>query len=152
MPTRLPFLAFLAFAVLTLTACSGAEPAAETTLPPTTTSDAGTTTSTVAGTTSTTAPPPTTTTTVGAVPVTISVSYVNGDVEGPTRPEVAVGTLVQLLVTSDLVDKVHLHGYDIKADVGPDTAALLEFVADTPGIFEVELEDEGFTLLEIEVR
>ncbi len=154
MPKRFRLPLFLAVTLLAATACSSSEPAAETTLPATTlaaTTTAVTTTS-VADTTTTTPTTATTTTTVGEVQALFSVSYADGAVEGPAHPQVAVGTLVQLLVTSDVVDEVHLLGYDIKGDVGPDTAALLEFVADTTGSFDLELTDEEVTLLEIEVR
>lgn len=144
-------------AALALAACSGGDAAPDTTTLPTSTLTAPTT-SVGSEDTTTSAPPTTstttttTTTTVAAVPVTIDVAYADGDVEGPTRPEVAVGTIVRLLVTSDIEDEVHLHGYNITADVAPDTAALIEFLADTPGIYEVELEGEGVLLVEIEVR
>jgi hypothetical protein len=47
---------------------------------------------------------------------------------------------------------VHLHGYDVFADVAPGKAARLVFVASIPGRFEVELEDRGLQIADIEVR
>jgi heme/copper-type cytochrome/quinol oxidase subunit 2 len=80
------------------------------------------------------------------------IAYADGAVNGPTRPEVAVGTRVTLLVTSDVDDDVYLHGYNVKAAVGLDTAAVIEFLADEPGTYELELLDADVSLLEIAVR
>jgi hypothetical protein len=146
---------FLAVVTLTAAACSGGDTTEDTTIPTTvattTTTEVTTTTAAETTTTTTAATTSTTTTTVGGVPITIAVSYADGEVDGPDQSEVAKGSLVQILVTSDVEDEVSLEGYDIEADVGPDTAALLEFVADTTGTFDLELYDEEVILLEIEV-
>ena len=157
MPKRFPLSIFLAAVTLAAAACSSGDsteettlsttPATTTTVVETTTSAAETTTTTVAATTTTT-----TTTTADGVTVAIAVSYADGEVGGPEQSEVAEGSLVQILVTSDVEDQVSLEGYDIEADVGPDTAAVLEFVADTIGTFDLELHDEEVVLLELEVR
>ena len=47
---------------------------------------------------------------------------------------------------------MHLHGYDLMADVAPGAPATIRFTADVPGIFEVELEDRGLHIAELEVR
>jgi hypothetical protein len=156
MPKRFPLSIFLAVVTLAAAACNGGDTTEETTLPTTlatTTTVVETTTSAAETTTTTSAPTSTstTTTTIGDVTVLIAVSYADGEVDGPKQSEVAKGSLVQLLVTSDVEDEVSLEGYDIKADVGPDTAALLQFVADTTGTFDLELYGEEVILLEIEV-
>ena len=124
---------------------------------------AGTTTTEVAAppttqTTTTTMPPTTTTTTTTAPtttqaqgPLTIEITVVDGEISGPGEVEVDIGTEVLIVVTADLEDEVHLHGYDVFADVGPSSAAVIEFVAQIPGVFEMELEDSGEVLLEIKV-
>ncbi len=56
-----------------------------------------------------------------------------------------------LVVSSDVVDEVHLHGYDKSVDVTPGTPARLAFVASLPGRFEVELEDRALQIADLEV-
>jgi heme/copper-type cytochrome/quinol oxidase subunit 2 len=68
------------------------------------------------------------------------------------RVKVAQGSEVRLEVTADRADEVHLHGYDRKVDVKPGTPAVLEFQADTPGVFEVELEEAELKLVELQVE
>jgi heme/copper-type cytochrome/quinol oxidase subunit 2 len=68
------------------------------------------------------------------------------------RVKVPLGTQVRLEVTADRADEVHLHGYDRKVDITPGKQATLDFTADTPGVFEVELEDAGLKLLELQVQ
>jgi hypothetical protein len=65
--------------------------------------------------------------------------------------EVAQGEEVVIVVEADVADEVHLHGYDVKADVAPGSPATIELTADVPGIFECELEDAGKVLFELEV-
>jgi len=91
-----------------------------------------------------------TTTEIGLLEFTFGVA--SGVVEGPDRIEVSRGDLVAIIVTSDQADEVHLHGYDVFAAVGPDTPARLEFLADIPGVFELELEGAHLVVSEIEVR
>lgn len=160
---RLPLLACVAALVLATAGCGDddAEPtttAATTTVtqaPPITDTSAAPTTEALTATTSTTA---TTTTTTEAEtsttePGTTSVEIVvsGGVVDGPGTLEVRLGTAVVVVVTADVADEVHLHGYDVFADVGPSSAAVIEFVAEVPGRFELELEDAKTSLLEIEV-
>jgi hypothetical protein len=59
---------------------------------------------------------------------------------------------VELAVTSDVADEIHLHGYNETAQVAAGTTATLTFVANTPGTFEVELENRGAKLVDIQVR
>jgi heme/copper-type cytochrome/quinol oxidase subunit 2 len=67
------------------------------------------------------------------------------------RVKVELGTEVRLEVTADRADEVHLHGYDRKVDAEPGRPAVLDFQADTPGVFEVELEEAGLKLVELQV-
>jgi heme/copper-type cytochrome/quinol oxidase subunit 2 len=146
----------LALAILAA-ACSGDSTSTETTLPgaPATT----TTTSqqpTTAPPSTTTAPPTTTTTTAPtttteAPGILIEVIVLDGSVDAPQRPAVPRGELVTILVTADVTDEVHVHGYDLFAAVAPGSPAEIEFTADIPGIFEVELESSHMLLLELEV-
>jgi len=114
--------------------------ASPTTSPATTTSQAPTTTI------PSTTPPE-------AGPLRISIEVNGGVVEGADGHLVVPrGTEIELTVTADVSDEVHVHFYDFKANVTPTDAAVIQFVADVPGIFEVELEDSRLVLLELEVR
>ena len=68
----------------------------------------------------------------------------------PHRQE--VGSDVVVTVTSDVADEVHLHGYDLSADVAPGAPATIRFEANAPGRFEIELENTGVQIAELEVR
>jgi heme/copper-type cytochrome/quinol oxidase subunit 2 len=68
------------------------------------------------------------------------------------RVKVPLDGKVHLEVTADRADEVHLHGYDRKVDIEPGTPAVLEFTADVPGVFEVELEEAGLKLVELQVQ
>jgi len=46
---------------------------------------------------------------------------------------------------------VHLHGYNRLIDVTAGSAASLQFVADTPGVFDVEMEQRGSQLTQLEI-
>lgn len=89
----------------------------------------------------------------GAVPgQRIEVSIAHGKVTGATgRVQVATGTPVTLVVTSDVADEVHLHGYDIEKDLEPGKPTTLQFTATMTGVFEVELHKANLVLLHIQV-
>lgn len=73
-------------------------------------------------------------------------------VGGVGRQAVPLGSTVALVVSSDVADEVHLHGYDEKIDVPAGGSATLTFVADVSGVFEVELHKAGKLLTRLEVR
>ncbi len=88
-------------------------------------------------------------------PAVITVKIVVNDgraVGGILRPRVKKGQKLTLVVTADVADHVHLHGYDKTVDVAPGRPAKLPFTATIPGRFEVELEDSGVQIAEVEVR
>ena len=92
-------------------------------------------------------------TTTAAPGQRIEVRVAGGAVSGDTgRVPVAAGNQVTLVVTSDVADEVHVHGYDLTADVSPDRPAELAFEATIPGVFEVELHDAGTVLLTLQVQ
>ena len=76
---------------------------------------------------------------------------VGAKVTGGGRHTVRRGASVRIVVTADVSDEVHLHGYDRKADVTPGAPAELDLVADVPGVFEIELEHKGLPLAQLEV-
>lgn len=61
-------------------------------------------------------------------------------VGGVADIEVQRGDRVRLVVRADVADEVHVHGYDLFADVAPGDPAELRFRADLEGVYEVELE------------
>lgn len=81
----------------------------------------------------------------------IEVTYRDGAVQGPTSFTVTQGDRVRILVHADVSDEVHFHGYDLMADVTPDEPAQIDFVANAAGEYEVELEDRGEPLFDLEI-
>lgn len=73
-------------------------------------------------------------------------------VGGIRRATVAKGRQVVLIVTADVRDHVHLHGYDLMRDVAPGAPARTAFRATVAGRFEVELEDRGLQIAELTVK
>lgn len=82
----------------------------------------------------------------------VEVTVDDGQVEpSPGRVDVDLGTVVRIQVTADVSDEVHVHGYDLVAPVSPTAPGVLEFPADIPGAFEVELEGSGLQLFQLRV-
>jgi hypothetical protein len=91
-----------------------------------------------------------TTTTAGTV---LAVTVRGGQVvDGASRQRATLNQPVTVRVTSDRADHLHVHGYDKFADVGPGKAGEVTFVANIPGVFEVELEESRRLLFTLEVR
>ncbi|CCG02059.1 hypothetical protein [Blastococcus saxobsidens] len=82
----------------------------------------------------------------------IEVQLAGGAVSGDTgRVPVPLGEPVTVVVTGDVADELHLHGYDRTADLVPGRPAELSFDATIPGVFELELHDAGTVLLTLQV-
>ena len=62
------------------------------------------------------------------------------------------GAQVVVRVDSDAADEVHVHGYDLMRDVAPGEPAEIRFPARIVGRFEIELEERGTPIAELEVR
>ena len=104
-----------------------------------------------------TSPAPGPATTAPAAPTTasgqvISVTVRGGQVQGPSRQRVERNEMVTVRVTSDTADEIHIHGYDKTAPVAAGATAEVSFVADIPGVFEVEFERSRRLLFTLEVR
>lgn len=134
-------LTLLVAAVVVLApACRSEDPALE----------IGEPTSSIGATATSTSTTPTTAADQGEI---IRVTVASGEVSGVgDRVSVAVGAEVTIIVEADTTDRVHLHGYDLLADVAPGSPATIEFTADLAGVWEVELENAGQLLFQLEVR
>jgi heme/copper-type cytochrome/quinol oxidase subunit 2 len=62
------------------------------------------------------------------------------------------GERIEFVVKSDVEDHVHVHGYDLMQDVTPSRQAKFVFNAKLDGIYEIELEDRGLLIAELEVQ
>lgn len=67
------------------------------------------------------------------------------------RVVLRLGERVRVEVTSDSNDELHVHAYDKRVEVSAGQVAVLEFVADIPGTFEVELENSKLHLFDLRV-
>jgi hypothetical protein len=116
---------------------------------------AATTATTVAATTTTEAPSTggETTTTAGFSGTVIEAKVTGDKVDTASRRvRVDRGERVRIRVEADRDEEVHVHGYDLKQDVAPGKPATIEFTADAPGVFEVELEQAALRLFELQVQ
>jgi plastocyanin len=68
------------------------------------------------------------------------------------RVKVAEGSQVQILVSSDVDDEVHVHGYEIEREVSAGQSTTIEFTANQPGVFEVETHVSNLLLLQLQVQ
>ncbi|HZN21994.1 MAG TPA: hypothetical protein VFB57_05490 [Gaiellaceae bacterium] len=132
---------------LALASCGGDDEASGTTTETTTQTTSETTTSTETTTTETTTEPEV------EKPTVVRVTVVDGAAEGGiVRATVGQGDRVRLVVTSDVADEIHLHGYDVSRDVAAGGTVTLAFRASIPGRFEAELEERGVQIADITVE
>lgn len=130
-------------AALALAGCGGDDEASPTT----------TATTTETTETQPTQPAPTTTEEEPPGPKVVRVVVANGVPKGGiVRAKVKKGDRVVLVVTSDVADEVHLHGYDLSLDVAAGGTVRIRFRATVPGRFEVELEERGLQIADITVE
>lgn len=82
-----------------------------------------------------------------------TIEVVNGKPkDGVTELAFEQGDEIRFAVTSDSADEVHVHGYDVEAEVGPGEKAVLDFPADLEGVFEVELHHSGAQIAELTIK
>ena len=82
----------------------------------------------------------------------VEVTYAGGEVTGAdARVPVKLGEQVVLRFTSDVVEEIHVHGYDLYVDLTPGKTEEITFTADIPGSFEVELHEAGRPLYQLRV-
>lgn len=95
----------------------------------------------------------TNTTTTAETPSAVRIRIqARGDGSGSIRRvTIEQGQRVTLIVSADVADEVHVHGYDLMADVAPGSPARISFEASVPGRFEVELESRALQIAELRV-
>jgi hypothetical protein len=92
------------------------------------------------------------TSTAPAQPAVQTVRVVNGQPQGGVkRLEYKKGDRIRFKVQSDVADEIHVHGYDLKKDVTAGGSVQFSFAATIEGRFEVELENAGTQIAELEV-
>jgi hypothetical protein len=92
-------------------------------------------------------------TTAGFSGVLVQAKVTGSNVETASRRvKVDLGQKVRVQVEADRAEEVHVHGYDLKGDVAPGKPAVIDFTADVPGVFEVELEESSLKLFELQVQ
>lgn len=90
-----------------------------------------------------------------AEPIAFEIDISDGNVAGVEDvTEISQGAQVTITVVPDVEGEAHLHGYEILEEATPEAPAVLEFVADEPGRFELAFHshdsgDLGLTLLEV---
>lgn len=94
---------------------------------------------------STTSSPPTTSGSVADVEI------VEGVAGGPEVFEYELMETVDIRVVSDVDDELHVHGYDHVFILAAGVPTQVTFLADLPGIFEVEVHTGHALVFEIEV-
>jgi hypothetical protein len=70
---------------------------------------------------------------------------------GVKRLSFKSGDRVQFMVTSDVTDEVHVHGYDVSKDVPAGGSVRFSFPARIEGVFEIELEDRHEQIAELRI-
>jgi heme/copper-type cytochrome/quinol oxidase subunit 2 len=91
--------------------------------------------------------------TTAAKATVINVSVKDGKVIPKAhRVKVKADSSVRIMVTSDVDDEVHVHGYDIEREVSAGQPVSIEFTADQTGVFEVETHETGLLLLQLQVQ
>jgi hypothetical protein len=144
---RTAALAAMSLATLTVAGCAGkSEPAASS--PPPSSATAASP-SPAASASPTAVPSPT----APAVDQTIRITYAGGKVSGVSSlVKVKLNSRVALIVTSDVADEIHFHGYDKSADVAKGGTATIVFTATSPGRYIVELEKLGRRLVTLQIQ
>ncbi len=71
---------------------------------------------------------------------------------GIQRHRIQANDTIEVTVTADTTDELHIHGYDIVIPFSPNTAGVAMFEANIPGTFEVETHSQNNLVMELEVR
>jgi hypothetical protein len=88
-----------------------------------------------------------------APPAFKTVRVVDGQPEGGIKTlSFQKGDRVRVRVVSDVADEIHIHGYDVAKDVEQGGSVQFSFPASIEGRFEIELENAGTQIANLEVR
>lgn len=145
MPAR-PALALLALGAVLLSGCAAGadDPVASDTATPS--AAAPSAPPSAAPSTAPSAPP---SPTAPAVRV-ITASYVGGEVvTDGVRVESRLGEEVVLRISSDVAEEIHVHGYDVYADIPAGGSVDVPLTLTLPGSYEVELHGAGRPLFQL---
>jgi hypothetical protein len=83
----------------------------------------------------------------------IRITVENGKpVGGVNKINVDKGDDVKFAVVSDVADEIHVHGYDLMKRVEAGGRAEFSFKAKMDGIYEIELEEHGEQIAELQVN
>jgi hypothetical protein len=94
----------------------------------------------------------TSTSTTPAQPAARTIRVVNGQPQGGVKTvSYKKNDEVRLKVVSDVADEIHVHGYDLMKDVEAGGSVSFNFKATIEGRFEIELEDAGTQIANLEV-
>jgi cytoskeletal protein RodZ len=92
------------------------------------------------------------TSTTPTVPASQTINVVNGQPQGGVKTvSFKKNDQVLLKVNSDTADEIHVHGYDLKKDVEKGGSVTFNFKGTIEGRFEVELENAGTQIANLEV-
>ena len=87
-----------------------------------------------------------------AEPTAIELAVADGQVVGGAKViRLKRDDAVSLTVRSDKADELHVHGYNLHADVVPGKPSTLKFVAKRTGRFSMELHKAGVELGTLEI-
>lgn len=68
------------------------------------------------------------------------------------RVIVTLGTVVRMVVDSDIDDELHVHGVDESVELRAGQTVTHDFTANVPGTFEVELHGSGDLLFTLQIQ
>ncbi|MFI6387934.1 hypothetical protein ACIBHY_00790 [Nonomuraea sp. NPDC050547] len=85
--------------------------------------------------------------------VVVPIAIAQGKVSPPSGwVEIRKGQRVAITVTSDVSDEVHVHGYDVEAELLAGKAVTVRFTADVAGVFQVETHENKLVLTQLAVK
>lgn len=83
----------------------------------------------------------------------IDITNAGGTVSTPAkRVQVALGSRVRLVATSDVQEEIHVHGVNDYVDLQAGQTTTHDFTASIPGTFEIELHGSGDLILNLTVQ
>jgi hypothetical protein len=100
----------------------------------------------------TSAPPTTSASSSSAAKKVIEITLKAGKVDpNGERVTLPKGTVLELVITSDHADEVHVHGYDLEIPVTAGATVTKDLTLDQIGRFEVESHEPSLTILQLVV-